>query len=269
MEYIELIKGENRMTKKEFIEKMSSLQGVGKVKAEYLYNNGYNTIEKIKNSSIEDLIKIKGINEQLAINIKDQLNKQIKNTDESKHPDKTKMKVEDKKIKDKKKETELKKSADKEETKKEETDDKSTTERIYIVKKKPKLTKEITHKLKIRKNIKKRTPKFLREEWFRYKRIPKNWRKPDGITSKMRRNLKYRPNKVRVGYRGPKEVRNLHSSGFEEVLIHNIDELLNINNSIQAIRIGSKVGTKKRNEIQKKADELEIRILNTVRGKNE
>jgi large subunit ribosomal protein L32e len=132
----------------------------------------------------------------------------------------------------------------------------------YKVKKKPKFTKEQKEKLKLRKQIKKRTPEFLREEWFRYKRIPKNWRRPDGITSKMRINLKYRPSKVRVGFRGPKEVRGLHASGFEEVIVHNVDDLEAIDPNKQAARIGSTVGTKKRMDIEKKAEELDVRILN-------
>ena len=85
----------------------------------------------------------------------------------------------------------------------------------------------------------------------------------------MRINLKYRPNKVRVGYRGPKEVRGLHPSGFEEVLIHNINELQNIDNQKQAIRIGRTVGTKNRMKIEKKAEDLEIRILNIVGRKHD
>jgi large subunit ribosomal protein L32e len=135
-------------------------------------------------------------------------------------------------------------------------------EEKYKVKKKPTLEKEQQKKLAIRKQIKKRTPDFLREEWFRYKRIPKNWRRPDGISSKMRINLKYRPSKVRVGFRGPKDVRGLHSSGFEEIIIFNVNELEQINPKTQAARIGGSVGTKKRIEIEKKADELEVRILN-------
>ncbi|KYK23335.1 50S ribosomal protein L32 [Thermoplasmatales archaeon SG8-52-4] len=132
----------------------------------------------------------------------------------------------------------------------------------YKVKKKPILTKDQKEKLILRKNIKKRTPHFLREEWFRYKRIPKNWRKPDGITSKMRINLKYRPSKVRVGFRGPKETRGLHPSGFKEVIIKNVNDLENINPKTEAARISGSVGTKKRIDIEKKAEELEIRILN-------
>ena len=244
------------MTKEETIEKLSTIKGVGKAKAEILYNNGFNSLEKINKTSIENLTKIKGINEKLAIEIKKQINKQTK-------------KVEDKD--NQTKDIKPIKKVDKEPIKDEEKTDEiaDTFEKKYFVKKKPKLTKEIANKLIIRKQIKKRTPKFLREEWFRYKKLPKNWRRPDGITSKMRRNLKYRPNKVRIGYRGPKDVRGLHPSGYQEVLIYNINDLQNIDNSIHAIRIGSTVGTKKRIEIQKKAEELDIRTLNTVRRKND
>ena len=78
----------------------------------------------------------------------------------------------------------------------------------------------------------------------------------------MRVNLKYRPSKVRVGFRGPKEVRGLHSSGFKEVIIYNVRDLENINPDTQAARIGSSVGIKKRIDIEKKAEEMDVRILN-------
>ena len=78
----------------------------------------------------------------------------------------------------------------------------------------------------------------------------------------MRINLKYRPNKVRVGYRGPKETRGLHPSGFEEVAVDNVRDIENVNPKTQAARIGSTVGTKKRIEIEKKAEELDVRVLN-------
>jgi large subunit ribosomal protein L32e len=75
-------------------------------------------------------------------------------------------------------------------------------------------------------------------------------------------NLKYRPSKVRVGFRGPKTVRGLHASGFEEVMIHTVKELEIINPKKQAVRIGGTVGTKKRLDIAKRAGELDIRVLN-------
>ena len=74
--------------------------------------------------------------------------------------------------------------------------------------------------------------------------------------------MKYRPSKVRVGFCAPKIVRGLHASGFKEMIIHTIKELETIDPKKQAVRIGSTVGTKKRLEIVKRADELDIRILN-------
>jgi len=170
-------------------------------------------------------------------------------TEKAKEPVKTKPKAE-------------KKETNKTKGEKTEVNEKPEIEDGYKPKKKPELSKELKSKLKTRKQIKKRTPEFLREEWFRYKRVPKNWRRPDGITSKMRINLKYRPSKVRVGFRGPRETRGLHSSGFEEVFVYNAKDLEAINPKTQAARIGGSVGTKKRVEIEKKAEKLEVRILN-------
>jgi len=187
---------------------------------------------------------------------------QAKKPVEKKTEEKTKKPVKTttpKKTTAKKTETKKTKAAEPEEK---ESEEKKEEKKKIKIKKKPELTKDIRDKLEKRKEIKKRTPDFLREEWYRYKRIPKNWRRPDGITSKMRRNYKYRPSKVRVGFRGPKDVRGLHSSGFEEVIVHNVNDLDKINPKTQAARIGSNVGTKKRTDIGDKAEELKIRVLN-------
>ena len=238
------------MVKEDVIKEFTSLNGVGKAKAELLHNSGFDSIEKLKNTTVEDLVKIKGISEKNAKDILNQLKSERKE-----EPKKNKEKTESK-------ETEEVKEEKVKEKKTEEVEIVEESEEGYKAKKKPDLSKEQKEKLLIRKQIKKRTPEFLREEWFRYKRIPKNWRRPDGITSKMRINLKYRPSKVRVGFRGPKEVRGLHSSGFEEVMAYNVADLEDVDPKKQAVRIGSTVGTKKRLKIAKRAEELEIRILN-------
>lgn len=235
------------MTKKDVIKEFVKLKGVGEAKAELLYNNKFDSLDKLKNASVEDLIKIKGITEKNAKDITDQLKEkktEVKKKQKEKEPVEEEPKEE--KLSDAEQEIEVIEEKEGE----------------YSVKKKPELSKEQKEKLAIRRQIKRRTPEFLREEWFRYKRIPRNWRRPDGITSKMRINLKYRPSKVRVGFRGPKEVRGLHPSGFEEVIVHNSTDLESINPKIQAARISSTVGTKKRVDIAKRAEELEIRILN-------
>lgn len=135
-------------------------------------------------------------------------------------------------------------------------------EEAYRTKAKPKLDPTLRKLLRLRREIAKRRPAFRRQEWFRYKRLGTAWRKPKGRHSKMRRHLAYRPNVPSIGYRGPKAVRGLHSSGFREVLVHNVRELEPIDPDVEAARIAATVGTRKRFEIQAVADEKGIRILN-------
>jgi large subunit ribosomal protein L32e len=122
--------------------------------------------------------------------------------------------------------------------------------------------KEKERLLKIRKNIDKKRPHFKRFESWRFKRIPDQWRKPKGIDNKMRKELSGWPKVVKVGYRGPSAVRGLHSSGFEEVMIWNPDDLDKINPETQVARIGGTVGGRKKELINNKAQELDIKVLN-------
>jgi large subunit ribosomal protein L32e len=230
------------MTKETVLKEFEALKGVGKVKAKLLYDNGFESMEKLKKAKIKDLTKLKGITEKNANEILGQ--------------------IKEKKEKPVKKTLEKK---DKEESKEKKADDVEIVEKkegVYKPKIKPQLNEKEKNQLIIRRQIKKRTPHFLRDEGFRYKRIPKNWRRPTGYTSKLRINLKYRPSKVRVGFRAPKIVRGLHASGFEEVMIHTVKELEKIDPKKQAVRIGGTVGTKKRLGIAKRANELDIRVLN-------
>ncbi len=132
----------------------------------------------------------------------------------------------------------------------------------YVVKMKPELSKEEIKAMNLRANMDDKRPKFRRQEWFRYKKLGDSWRRSVGISSKMRRNYKYRPNMPSKGYRGPKSVRGRHPSGFEDVLIHNPKELDKLDPKKQAVRIAHTVGTRKRGDIEKKAKDLNLRILN-------
>lgn len=119
--------------------------------------------------------------------------------------------------------------------------------------------------IKKRQRIKNKKPKFRAEESWRYKRVKENWRKARGIDSKMRRKVKGWPRSPSVGYRGPKNARYLHPSGFIEVLVHNVDDLESVDSKTQAIRIAHTVGAKKRIEISARAEEKEVRILNPTK----
>ena len=135
----------------------------------------------------------------------------------------------------------------------------------YQVKIKPKLSKELKHDLRVRKTIKDKTPHFKQQEWFRYKRINESWRRPRGMHSKMRKHKGYRQNVVSAGYGSPKKTRNLHPSGFQEIMVYNTKDLEKINPKSQAARVGHSVGTRKRIEIEKQAEKKGIRVLNPRR----
>ncbi|MEM0342996.1 MAG: 50S ribosomal protein L32e [Thermoplasmata archaeon] len=133
----------------------------------------------------------------------------------------------------------------------------------YEVKLKPKLPKETLLALRKRAEVSSRRPAFLRQEWHARKRLQRTkWRKPMGDHSKMRQHYGYRRNVVSIGYGGPREARYLHPSGFREVRVWNVSDLEKINPELEAARIAHQVGMRKRLEIEEKADELGIRILN-------
>ncbi|DAC26771.1 MAG TPA: 50S ribosomal protein L32e [Candidatus Thalassarchaeaceae archaeon] len=142
-------------------------------------------------------------------------------------------------------------------------DDDDDDEEIHRAKQKPELDDETRKALATRDAQGRKQPKFRRQEWYRYKRLSRSgWRKPKGYQSKQRLNMKYRTPMARVGYGKIKAARDLHPSGFEEVLVHNTEGLDGVNPSTQAVRIGRGVGNRKRSAIHDKADEMGIRVLN-------
>ena len=140
-------------------------------------------------------------------------------------------------------------------------------EYFHVAKQKPVLDEATQAALDARKAQKKVQPQFRRQEWFRYRRLKRTgWRKPKGYQSSQRMNRKYRSPMARVGYGKVASVRNLHPSGFEEVLVHRPEDLDGIDPAVQAARVGSTVGGRKRVFIHERADELGIRVLNRRRG---
>ena len=137
---------------------------------------------------------------------------------------------------------------------------------FHVARQKPVLDDSITSDIAVLKSQKKKQPAFRRQEWFRYRRLSKTgWRKPKGMQSSQRVNRKYRSPMARIGYRKIASVRGLHPSGFEEVMVHKPDDLDGIDPERQAVRIGARVGNRKRSLIQDRADDLGLRVLNRRR----
>ena len=112
--------------------------------------------------------------------------------------------------------------------------------------------------LEQRKKISEHRPKFKRQESWRYKRLAVTWRKPKGVDNKMRKQVSGVPPLVKIGYRGPRISRGLHPSGYVDSLVHNVKDLMLLDNSKDAARIARTVGNKKRLEIISKAESMGI-----------
>ncbi|MFQ6134632.1 MAG: 50S ribosomal protein L32e [Nitrososphaerales archaeon] len=116
--------------------------------------------------------------------------------------------------------------------------------------------------LKLREEVRKSRPRFLRQESWRYIRVRDAWRRPKGIDSRMRKEKKGWPSLVNIGFRGPAKARGLHPSGFREVLVNMVGDLERLNPETDAVRLASGLGARKRREILDRADELGLKVLN-------
>ncbi len=126
----------------------------------------------------------------------------------------------------------------------------------------PELDDERRRLLNVRKKQKAKKPWFRQTDSHKKKKLEDKWRRPRGLHNKMRIGIKGKPAVVKAGYGSPACVRGLHPSGFEEVLVSNINQLEHINAKTQAVRIAGNVGYRKRELIENRANELGLRVLN-------
>jgi len=121
---------------------------------------------------------------------------------------------------------------------------------------------DVAKLLEMRRKMKSKTPYFRRFESWRFVRIDEPWRKPKGVDNHQRLSVKGWPHLVRIGYRVPKAARYLHPSGYRDVLVHNMKELEALSPEIDAARLATGIGKRKRIEMAKRARELGIKLLN-------
>ena len=218
---------------------LEDISGVGPTKADALRDAGYESIEDVKAASQSALADVEGIGNALAARIKADVGG-LEVSEET--------------------EAEVEEEGAPEEAEAEEPEAETERRPRGHADKTPDLDTQTATALKQRKREGK--PQFNRQDYHKKKRTPTSWRKPRGNLSKQRRGIKGKGDMVESGYRTPKQARGLHPSGFEEVRVHNADDLDGVDGDTQAVRIASSVGARKRERIEEVAEDEEIRVLN-------
>lgn len=119
-----------------------------------------------------------------------------------------------------------------------------------------------SNNLEIRKLLKAKKPKFLRQDGHKKLRLGNKWRRPKGIQNKVRLNIRGYRKRITVGYKSPADVRGFHRTGLEMIKISSIKELKTLNPKTQGAVISNTVGQKKKLAICEEAKKLNIKILN-------
>lgn len=105
-------------------------------------------------------------------------------------------------------------------------------------------------------------PDFKRQESWRYKRVHENWRRPRGVTSKMRKEESGFPAKVKVGYGSRAATRGRHPRGLIERIVYRESELDLLDPKLHIVRISARVGERKRLGIITKAKDQNFHLAN-------
>jgi len=120
----------------------------------------------------------------------------------------------------------------------------------------------IENLLEIRRNIKERKPIFIRQDNPKRMKLNDKWRKPKGIHSKIRHRFKGRRKMPSPGYKSPRKVKGLHSSGLKIINVFSLDNLKGIKKENEGIVVAKNVGMRKQLEIFRKAKQDNIKVLN-------
>ncbi|MFC4988086.1 MULTISPECIES: 50S ribosomal protein L32e [Saliphagus] len=219
----------------EDVEGLEEISGVGESKADALREAGFETVEDVQEADQDDLSEVEGVGNALAARIK----ADVGDLEVSEETD-----------------AEIEDEGGEEEAEEAETELRPRG----LAEKTPELSENEERLLSQRKR--EGTPQFNRQDYHMKKRTPESWRRPRGQLSKQRRGIKGKGAKVEAGYRTPEAARGKHPSGFEEVRVENTDDLEGVDGDVQAVRIGSSVGARKRERIEEEAEDAGVRVLN-------
>jgi large subunit ribosomal protein L32e len=214
---------------------IDDISGVTESKAESLRGAGFTSVQDIRGADQDELTSVDGIGNALAARIKADVG-------DLEVEEETEAEIEDEQVEEEPAETE------------------TELRPRGLVDKTPELSDQEQRLLNRRRRVSK--PKFNRQDHHQKNRVSTSWRAPRGKLSKQRRGIKGKGDTVEAGFRTPESVRGKHPSGFEEVRVHNTDDLEGVDGDTEAVRIASNVGGRKRERIEDVAEEEGIRVLN-------
>src|SRR6266571_7328013 len=109
--------------------------------------------------------------------------------------------------------------------------------------------------------------RFKRQESWRLKRVKENWRRPRGVTSRMRKEKNGWPSLVKVGHGSDASRRGLHPRELVERLVRNESDLEGLDPRLHIVRLSAHLGEKKRLTLVERVRSLNLHIANP--GKRE
>ena len=238
----------------EIINEFTSIKGVGESRAKALYEAGYTSIGDLNDATAEELSRVKGITDQLAERIKNEVSRIYEDIEAGEAVEESAQEVVGTAKVEVEAEEEFKEEAGEEDEEDKEIEAVPTTEL--------EMESEFQRLMKVRKRQKSKKPNFIQTDQHKKKRLKKYWRRPKGLQNKKRRYILGKGGMARVGFGSPVAVKGLHPSGFQDVLMSRVQDLDELDPGTQAVRIARTVGQRKRMEIVNKARSLGLKILN-------
>jgi large subunit ribosomal protein L32e len=116
--------------------------------------------------------------------------------------------------------------------------------------------------LKIKATLKKRQPKFIRQDAHKHKRVKQVWRAPKGLHSKMRDSRRGYKVKLQGGYQTPKDVRGLDKHGLKPTLVATQKELAALDPKVHSVILKGTLGGRKKVALLEEADKKKFTVLN-------
>ena len=116
--------------------------------------------------------------------------------------------------------------------------------------------------LKVKATLKKRQPKFIRQDAHKHKRVKQVWRSPKGLHSKMKDSKKGYRAKLQGGYQTPKAVRGLDKHGLRPTLVAGVKQMEALDPKVHSIILQGGLGGRKKLAVLDEASKKKFTVLN-------